>query len=126
MTMGIKRRLMEKIPVGFQLSAVMSATASSSCRVRANARLQEVVAGCTVMVRRQVSNCSVAWCALWLCQPSVPAVVAAGSRSTMCQTTSVCCLLQEILEVEQVTEESQGLSLTAENVDQVRHCTAEA
>jgi hypothetical protein len=30
-----------------------------------------------------------------------------------------CCILQEILEVEQVTEESQGLSLTAENVDQV-------
>jgi hypothetical protein len=33
-------------------------------------------------------------------------------------------ILQEILEVEQVTEESQGLSLTAENVDQVGAATA--
>lgn len=36
----------------------------------------------------------------------------------------MCCTpvhtLQEILEVEQVTEESQGMELNAENVDQVR------
>jgi hypothetical protein len=32
----------------------------------------------------------------------------------------LCLCLQEILEVEQVTEENQGMELNAENVDQVR------
>lgn len=32
------------------------------------------------------------------------------------------CPLQEILDVEQVTEESQGMELNGENVDQVRGC----
>jgi hypothetical protein len=52
-------------------------------------------------------------------------VHAGPSRHTA--TLTLCCAvlcvglhtLQEILEVEQVTEESQGMELNAENVDQV-------
>lgn len=37
-----------------------------------------------------------------------------------CYAVGVSICLQEILEVEQVTEENQGMELNAENVDQVR------
>lgn len=97
MTMGIKRRLMEKIPVrGDGLPA---------CHVRmcsdTDQGLGSYIPCCMAQARQHL-----------------PATVAVNITSQRVDCSRIA-VPQEILEVEQVMDEQAGMELTGENVEQV-------
>ncbi len=112
MTMGIKRRLMEKIPV--RTGPVCFAEKSWLARA-VMLRFANTPLGDLQTPRRVIAPqaCMHAHC-MWRSCRMLPDIMHAH------RTCHPRCV-QEILEVEQIMDEFKGLELTAENVDTVRH-----